>query len=65
VHVEGEGEAAIGGWSCRFRASGCEFDVRFVHFWQFRDGKVVKGSGISDAVGIVRACAPDSLPAPN
>ncbi|WUH89163.1 nuclear transport factor 2 family protein [Streptomyces sp. NBC_00433] len=63
VRVDGEWAAAIGDWTGRFRASGGEFNVRFVHFWLFRDGKVVKGSGISDTVGIVRAYAPDSVPA--
>lgn len=63
VHVDGDWAAAIGDWTGRFRATGGEFDVRFVHFWLFRDGKVVKGSGISDTVGIVRAYAPDSVPA--
>lgn len=63
VHVEGQWAAAIGDWYGRFRESGGEFDVRFVHFWHFRDGKVVKGSGISDTVGIVRAHMSDALPA--
>lgn len=63
VKVDGDWAAAIGRWTGRFRASGGEFDVAFVHFWDFRDGRVVRGSGISDTVGIVRAYAPESLPA--
>jgi ketosteroid isomerase-like protein len=47
--------AAIGRWTGTFRASKGEFDVPFVHFWTLRDGKVVKGAGISDTDGIVRA----------
>jgi|GEM_PF-1763116 ketosteroid isomerase-like protein len=61
VHVDGDWAAAIGDWTGRFKAGGGEFDVKFVHFWQFRDGKVVKGSGISDTVGIARAYEPESL----
>lgn len=51
--------AAIGNWTGRFRESGGEFNVRFVHFWEFRDDRVIKGSGISDTVGIVRAFSAD------
>ncbi len=47
--------AAIGMWSGRFREGGGEFNVKFVHFWTLRDGKVIKGEGISDTIGIVRA----------
>ena len=63
VHTDGDWAAAIGDWTGTFGASGGKFNVRFVHFWTLRDGKVIIGSGISDTVGIVRAYAPDSLPA--
>ena len=50
--------AAIGHWSGRAVASGGTFRVRFVHFWTFRDGKVVLAEGISDTAGILRAFDP-------
>ncbi|NUS11213.1 MAG: nuclear transport factor 2 family protein [Streptomyces sp.] len=53
VHAEGDWAASIGRWTGRFRATGGEFDVRFVHFWDFKDGLVVRCSGISDTHGIV------------
>ncbi|WP_176611721.1 nuclear transport factor 2 family protein [Actinomadura sp. WMMB 499] len=56
IRVSGDDwAAAIGDWSGRFREGGGEFDVRFVHFWTLADGKVIKGEGISDTIGIVRA----------
>ncbi|MEU8343941.1 Ketosteroid isomerase-related protein [Actinomadura meyerae] len=55
IRVDGDWAAAFGDWTGKFRESGGEFNVRFVHFWTFRDGKVVYSEGISDTVGIVRA----------
>ncbi|MGI5519992.1 nuclear transport factor 2 family protein [Micromonospora sp. CA-259024] len=55
VRVSGDDwVAAIGQWSGKFKNGGV-FDVRFVHFWAIRDGKVYRGEGISDTDGIVRA----------
>ncbi|MFR9776110.1 nuclear transport factor 2 family protein [Micromonospora sp. MS34] len=55
VRVSGDDwAAAIGMWYGHFRSGG-EFNVRFVHFWTLRGGKVIKGEGISDTDGIVRA----------
>ena len=47
--------AAIGDWRGTARSTGRSFDVRFVHFWTLRDGKIVRAEGISDTVGIVAA----------
>ncbi len=55
VHASGQWAAAYGNWSGRFRDGGGEFDVRFVHFWTLRDGRVIHTEGISDTDGIVRA----------
>ncbi|GAA3150601.1 hypothetical protein GCM10010521_42840 [Streptomyces rameus] len=57
IRVAGDWAAAIGNWYGRFRAGGGEFDVRFVHFWELRDGRVVRTEGISDTDGIVRAAS--------
>ncbi|MFI9155812.1 nuclear transport factor 2 family protein [Streptomyces sp. NPDC053367] len=54
-HTDGGWVAAVGKWSATVRATGDAFDVRFVHFWTVRDGKIVKAEGISDTAGIVRA----------
>lgn len=55
VRVSGDNwAAAIGMWYGKFKNGG-EFNVRFVHFWTVKDGKVVRGEGISDTDGIVRA----------
>jgi ketosteroid isomerase-like protein len=55
IRPSGDWVAAIGNWSGTARSTGRSFNVRFVHFWTLRDGKVVKAEGISDTVGIVRA----------
>ncbi|WP_306323280.1 MULTISPECIES: nuclear transport factor 2 family protein [unclassified Streptomyces] len=55
IRVCGDWAAAVGDWSGRFRRSGGEFDVRFVHFWELSEGRVVRTEGISDTDGIVRA----------
>jgi uncharacterized protein len=55
VRVSGDDwAAAIGMWYGKFKSGG-EFNVRFVHFWTLRDGKVIRSEGISDTDGIVRA----------
>ncbi|MGA5704461.1 nuclear transport factor 2 family protein [Peterkaempfera bronchialis] len=55
VRTAGEWAAVIGFWYGRFKDGGGEFNVRFVHFWTLRGGRVVKGEGISDTDGIVAA----------
>ncbi|MEU4116044.1 nuclear transport factor 2 family protein [Kitasatospora sp. NPDC028055] len=57
LRVSGDWAAAIGNWTGRFRQGGGEFDVRFVHFWELREGRVVRTEGISDTAGIVAAHA--------
>ncbi|WP_167368051.1 nuclear transport factor 2 family protein [Streptomyces agglomeratus] len=55
----GDWVTALGWWSGRFKATGKEFRVRFVHFWVIRDEKVFRAEGVSDTVPIVRASEPD------
>jgi len=56
VRVSGEDwAAALGMWYGRFRDSGGVFNVRFVHFWTLRDDRIIRGEGMSDTDGIVRA----------
>jgi ketosteroid isomerase-like protein len=54
----GDWVSAVGWWSGRFKRTGKNFNVRFVHFWILRDGKVVRAEGISDTVPIVQAYEP-------
>ena len=56
---------ALGYWSGTFKSTGKSFNVRFVHFWILRDGKVIRAEGISDTVPIVRAFEPGLEPASN
>ncbi|MFJ9822168.1 nuclear transport factor 2 family protein [Streptomyces sp. NPDC101151] len=51
--------AVIGDWWGQVRSTGREFNARSVHFWTFRDGKVVKAEGIFDTAGIMRAFTDD------
>ncbi|MFE5584782.1 nuclear transport factor 2 family protein [Kitasatospora sp. NPDC056531] len=55
IRVSDEWVAAIGTWNGRFRSSGGEFSVRFVHFWTLRNGRIIKGEGIAETHGIVHA----------
>jgi ketosteroid isomerase-like protein len=61
----GDWVTALGYWSGTFKSTGKSFNVRFVHFWILRDGKVVRAEGISDTVPIVRAFEPGLEPASN
>ncbi|MDJ1130686.1 nuclear transport factor 2 family protein [Streptomyces iconiensis] len=59
----GDWVTALGWWSGRFKETGNEFNVRFVHFWIIRNGKVVKAEGVSDTVPIARAAEAGLAPA--
>ncbi|MEU7580007.1 LLM class flavin-dependent oxidoreductase [Streptomyces sp. NPDC041068] len=41
----GDRVTAFGWWSGRFKETGNEFNVRFVHFWHIQDGKVGRAEG--------------------
>lgn len=45
----------VGSWWGRVRATGREFDVRFVHLWTFCDGMVVRAEILTDTADVLRA----------
>lgn len=51
----GDWVTAFGWYGGRFKDTGNEFIVRFVHFWRIRDEKVIRAEGISDTAPIAAA----------